>query len=388
MVSGSTKSVFLDQKKVKSAAARDKAYFINDSGVPGFFLRVSPTGHKSFLVRYRVKGIKNPVTHTIGNADSFRVIEAREIARQCYVWAREGKNPQVEMVTPADRLWHHIVEDHIASMRERASYSRILSVYRCHIKPHWPNRRARDLLASDLSEIIDALHRKGKDRTAGSVMQLVRAAWRRAGLDPVMFAGIHTTQGHKRSRFASMEELGRLFDVFDDWLERPNRWPYMAYLPRLVLLTGARPGELRKAKWSDIDEDRRELVIFDHKMSRKTKEPRRIPLTEMAWDMLADVPRLPNNDHILPGKRTGRPIAHYQNVWIEMCFEANVQELTMYDLRRTYASIALSLGEGRDQIARALGHSNMSAIDHYAWLSPEAARLISQRVAAAMHDRA
>src|SRR4051794_21172893 len=65
-----------------------------DNLLPGFGLRVTPNGAKSWIAVYRVRGSTKQVWHTLGTLAVFpNVGEARDLAREALAQARKGIDP-------------------------------------------------------------------------------------------------------------------------------------------------------------------------------------------------------------------------------------------------------------------------------------------------------
>jgi integrase len=202
---------------------------------------------------------------------------------------------------------------------------------------------------------------------------------KRAGVDEEA-AKVKVRTWRKRERAASAEELGRVLRTTRDLVDEGAIWPWAGYLVLLLILTGARPSEVRTAKWSDVDLAKGVLTRREHKTADKTGEVRTIHLPLEAITLLERMPRINGNPYLIPGKVRGEPLRIYDKLWRAIQERAGVEGLWVYDLRRTWASMALGSGASREQIARALGHSDLSAVSGYAWLLPGARAEIAGRV--------
>src|SRR5688572_16769629 len=80
---------------VDKARARGRRYEIPDGpgGIPGFALRVSESGAKSYVVRYRIKGSDRQRRLTIGSAAVLALGDARQRAREALLQAKDGIDP-------------------------------------------------------------------------------------------------------------------------------------------------------------------------------------------------------------------------------------------------------------------------------------------------------
>src|SRR6516225_9352071 len=86
----------ITQLFVERVRPRDAAVTYFDTNCPGFGLRVSPKGRRTWIAQYRVKGGKE-VLETIGTFDLIPyVAKARELARASMLKARQGVHPAHE----------------------------------------------------------------------------------------------------------------------------------------------------------------------------------------------------------------------------------------------------------------------------------------------------
>lgn len=369
------------RRAIAALEPKGQPYIVWAGDLPGFGLRVQPTGVKTFILRYRPRGAgrgTNQRTLTLGRFPALTPEQARDLATAALARVVSGGDPSRERPVPT--TVGDVLGPYHRSLEGRASYRIVGSDIRLHLKPALGKILASELTAHDVRKMSDRLIKQGKRTRAGACVRLLRAAYRHAGLDPAVFAAVKAAAWRKRKRAASLEELSAVLAACDLLLERGEEWPFSIYLVLLLILTGARPGEWRTAKWTDIKYG--QLVRTEHKTAQATGEPREIELTAHAAELLERIPRFAGNPYVLPGRKRGQPVVSYARTWQAICKAAGVTGLQVRDLRRTFASIALGEGASVDQIGRALGHSQSGTALGYAWLLPEHRRLIAERVGA------
>lgn len=84
----------LTEEIVSSAAPRDKEYTIWSESLPGFGLRVRPSGSRSFIVKYRIASSGRQGKITLGKAGTLPLDLARSIAQEVLIEAQAGFDPQ------------------------------------------------------------------------------------------------------------------------------------------------------------------------------------------------------------------------------------------------------------------------------------------------------
>jgi integrase len=137
----------------------------------------------------------------------------------------------------------------------------------------------------------------------------------------------------------------------------------------LLALTGARRSEVLRARWADLDVERKMLTVPLSKSGR----PRYIPLSEAALALLATVPRAPGEAWIFPSaRRSGQPMQGVRAAWLRACRAASLPVGTrLHDLRHTYASLLINAGRSLYDVGRILGHTQLATTTRYAHLSQE-----------------
>jgi len=135
-------------------------------------------------------------------------------------------------------------------------------------------------------------------------------------------------------------------------------------------LTGARKSELLRARWEDLDWQRRELRLPDTKAGRVHY----LPLSGPALTILEQLPRLEGSPHILPGAVEGAPLVNISKPWGRVRKAAEVEDVRLHDLRRTVGSWLAQAGNSLHLIGRVLNHSNTSTTAIYARFGQDHAR--------------
>lgn len=179
--------------------------------------------------------------------------------------------------------------------------------------------------------------------------------------------------GDYRQRFLSPEEITRLLSA----CERINH-PYLAVFIRFLLLTGARKGEARTAKWRDMDFA---AGVWRVPMT-KSGRSRRIMLSQAAIDALDRTERrtrelgLPvgPDDYIFPNPRTGTCYNSFHIAYFKARDDARLPDVRIHDLRHTFASLLINNGVSLYEVQELLGHSSTAMTQRYAHLQPNKLR--------------
>jgi integrase len=177
----------------------------------------------------------------------------------------------------------------------------------------------------------------------------------------------------------SAEELARLGDVLAGY----DGSPYYAAAIKLLVFTGARLGEVLGLQWQWIDLERGEARLPDSKTGAKT-----LHLPPPALAVLAELPRVEGNPHVIVGAKPGAALVNLQKPWRAIRKAAGLDDVRNHDLRHSFASVAASGGMGLPIIGKMLGHTQAQTTQRYAHLASDpvkaAAATVANQIMAAM----
>ena len=179
----------------------------------------------------------------------------------------------------------------------------------------------------------------------------------------------------KRERFLAPEEyrrVGRELPVLAAEGPGPAR---AAAALRLLMLTGCRLGEILTLRWDDVDRKSGELRLRDAKTGA-----RMVALTPDAMAALAEIVRVPGSPWVFAGRTPDRHLSQLTTYWCGVRQRAGVADVRIHDLRHSFASRALALGESLAMIGRLLGHTDIGSTARYAHLTQDAEKIAVARV--------
>lgn len=162
--------------------------------------------------------------------------------------------------------------------------------------------------------------------------------------------------------FLNAEQAARLIEAV-----KRSANTQLQYIVPLLLLTGARKRELLEAAWEDMDIDRR---VWRIPMSKSGK-PRKIPLSQMAIQVLATVPRFEGCSYIVPNPHTRKPYKSIWESWKIAREQAGLPTLRLHDLRHSFASALVNAGRPIYEVQKILRHSKITTTERYAHLADE-----------------
>ena len=176
----------------------------------------------------------------------------------------------------------------------------------------------------------------------------------------------------RRERFLSAAELSRLGDALAGY----DGSPYHVAAIKLVVFTGARLSEILGLRWMWIDFDRSEARLPHSKTGAKT-----LHLPPPALEVLAELPQIEGNPHVIVGAKAGAALVDLQNPWRAIRAAAALDHVRLHDLRHVFTSIAVSSGLGLPIIGKMLGHSQPATTARYAHLASHPLKAVAAAIA-------
>lgn len=348
-----------------------------DAALPGFGVRVNPSGSKMFVIKYRPLDKQGTTAdtrlETLGAYGPLTLEEARDLAKDKLGEVRKGKDPMEEkqkiIAAPTVKELCTIYMERHGKLKKSASEDTRRIDKRLLVS--WGNRKARTITSADVARLHQEVAKSGTYE-ANRVLALVKVIWKLAktwglleGVEGNPADGIKKFRERKRDRWVKPEEMPRLAAAID--LESN---PYVRSALWLYLLTGARKSELLQLKWSDLDLERCEARLGDTKAGRIHY----IPLSPEALVIIRSLPQLADNPHIFVGHKKGTHLVNVNKAWTRVKTAADIEDVRLHDLRRTVGSWLATSGASLPLIGKVLNHSNPSTTQIYARLSDDPAR--------------
>lgn len=171
---------------------------------------------------------------------------------------------------------------------------------------------------------------------------------------------------NKRQRYLSQDEYRRLGEVLARTETINTENFYIVAALRLLMLTGARVGEIRTLAWRSVDLERGLLILPDSKTGQKT-----IRLNPQAIVIFKALPRVNGNDHVIVGRRAGAHLVNLEKPWRRIRKEAGLDDVRIHDLRHSFASVGAAQKGSLPMIGRLLGHNHQNTTARYAHLADD-----------------
>ena len=351
-----------------------------DRELPGFGVRVYPSGEKRYIVQSRGPGGSRRVT--LGRHGELTAERARRMAAEVIDRIKQGADP-VPAVPEATLTVAALAERYMEAHVRVSCSAHTASIYLGSLNNHILPALGAMPIDTVTREHVSALHLRLRrtPRAANRALMVLSKmfslaeAWglRPPGDNPCRFI-VRYKEG-KRERFLTPEEYRRVGRSLAELEAERRVTAHAAAALRLLMLTGCRRTEILTLRWDDVDRTSGELRLRHAKTG-----PRMVPLTPTAAAVLAGVARVPGNPWVFAnGKANGR-LSHLSKAWYRVRERAGVADVRIHDLRHSFASRALALGESLTMIGRLLGHTDAGSTERYAHLTRDAEKASADMV--------
>jgi integrase len=346
----------LTDKGVAGLKPRGARYAFADPELRGHYIRVQPSGAKSF-VAVTVDPHGKQIWATIGSTDVLSLAEAREKARTAIKRIKEG-NPAFERPRAKPATFEDIAEQwlkrHVRAkgLRSEGEVTRLL---RAHVYPAWRGRAFLDIRRSDVAALLDEVEDDHGARQADYVLAIVRGvmnwfATRHDDYVPPIVKGMRRTNPKERarSRVLSDDEIAAV------WKQAEANGTFGALI-RLALLTAQRRDKVASMRWQDISIDGVWSIPVEPREKGTAGD---LVLPRAALDIIRAQPHLGDNPYVLAGRGNGY-INGYSKA--KRQFDTKLPHIkegwALHDLRRTSRSLMSRAGVRPDIAERVMGHA-------------------------------
>ncbi|MDE0458979.1 MAG: tyrosine-type recombinase/integrase [Chromatiales bacterium] len=374
----------ITKKAVDALTARQREYMLWDADMKGFGVRVHPSGRKVYLVKYRLNG--RVIKKTIGPHGAIPPAAARGRAAEIITAAMTGRDltgrvlsPRTDMTTMHE-LAGRFLDEHVPVRCKPSTAHSYRIAIRQHVVPRLGSRSVAGITRADIADLHHAMRATpyAANRTLGILSAMFSAAelWglRPQGSNPCRY--VKRFREKKRERFLSDAEYRRLGAVLREAESTGTESATAVAAIRLLMLTGCRLSEIMNLRWEDVSLQAGELRLRDSKTGAK-----RVHLGGPAVAVLRGMERREGNPWVIAGRRPGTRIASLHYPWARIRRRAGLDDMRIHDLRHSFASGGLLVGEGLPMIGKLLGHSQVQTTARYAHLADDPVKAAADRIA-------
>jgi integrase len=392
----------ITSKLVSSLQAQPRPYQVHDTEIPGFIIRVQPSGFMTYLCYYRLRtGGRGRIV--LGKTSVLTPIQARDLAKEVMADVVRGADP----AAAKKRARQHTLENYIREKYEpwAKAHRKTGSETVAFIRRSFKNLLGRPL--SDLSVWVIEKHRserlKGGTR-AVSINREVTALkaslskaveWGVLDANPLakvkplkidqkgvvrflsddeearLMAALQTREALKRAERARYNAWcsERRLPVFPDLVDRA----FVDHLAPMVILslnTGLRRGEVFQLLWRDVDLERGTVTVRGE--MAKSGSTRHVPLNRTAREALAAWAKqaVVVEDALVFPNSEGKAFDNVKKAWVGLLRQADIESFRWHDMRHHFASRLVMAGVDLNTVRELLGHADLKMTLRYAHLAP------------------
>lgn len=372
----------LSKRIIDRLSVDDKDAVFWDRDLPGFGIRVYPSGAKVYVVQTRVFGRSKRIT--VGRHGKLSADQARKEAARIIARIKAGEPATLAEPSAAPTVFdlaERYQREYVAMHCKPLTVSHYGLMLRKHIVPGLGKLLVSEVERKHIMELQYGLRDMPTvaNRAVDILVKMFNLAdawgWRPSGKNPCRFVRRYKIEKH-HERFLTPEELYRLGRTLDAAPAERLASTHAAAAIRLLVLTGCRRNEILGLRWEDLDFEGGEMRLADSKTGARVA-----PLPPAASRVLAGLARVPGNPWVFPGKKKGDRQHNINDSWDRIRKRAGLDGVRLHDLRHSFASRALALGESLSMIGELLGHRKVQTTARYAHLARDSVRASTAKVA-------
>lgn len=399
----------LTEKVLREAVPiQGRDYQIFDSDVRGFAVCIYRGGGRAFTLDYRHAGRQRRMT--FGRWPEWSVSAARDRAKEIRREIDAGGDPLAQRgalraAPRVDDLIERYCAQHLPKLAQRNADDQRSALAKM-VAPVWGRKLVTEITQTDvdklLTKVAEGRARPHKEKPNNRSRKLqpskptpVRAnrigevlrkmftlavQWGWCEDNPAQ--RFHRRTETPRERFLSKDEINSLATALDAAEDRRA-----ADIIRMCMLTGARLGEVRQARFEQFNLEH--LSWSKPPMMTKQRRAHRVPISDETATIVRQrqllVPR--GTPWLFPSDTPGQPVQEVRRFWARIQKQCGLPEVHIHDLRHTFASLLVSGGASLEMIGKLLGHSQMQTTLRYAHLMDSPLRAGVDAVAIAFRPK-
>lgn len=304
----------LKDLQIRNAKPKEKAYKMADG--LGMYVVVMPSGSKVFHWDYRYKGKRKTIS--LGRYPEVTLEEARQILLEYRKLLRQGidpslqrkadKSPEIFHFRTFAEEWFKLKSPQWSQRHAQTVRGRLNN----HLYPFLGNRDIREITTEDILNCLKRHQNAKQIETAHRVFQIASQVFRYAIMQgKINFDPCYPIRGFLPSRkpehHAAPTEPEKLKEILKLVFNYGGSQVVASAL-KMLAYTFQRPGEVRQAKWKDIDLKAREWRFT----ASKVGTPHLVPLSRQVVEVLKQLEPLtkPISPYVFPSLRSPqRPLS-------------------------------------------------------------------------------
>jgi integrase len=328
-----------------------------DKCLPGFGVRVTTSGQKTFMAMYRSHGVQR--RQTFGSYPAVTLADARKLARKAFAQVAEGRDPSTEKRERREggkadsfrAVQVEYLERYAKRHKRERSWREDERLIGRELLPKWGTRRIGGLSKADVLKLLDATADRAPimaNRLLALIRKFFNWSQERGYIETNPCAGIKAPSKERtRERVLTDDELRKLWPAFE-----AMQYPFGA-LFKVLLITGQRVSEVAGMRRDELALDPVPLWTLS---SERTKAARQhvVPLPSLAVDLLRSLPELGSYVFTTHGNK---PVSGLSKAKARADALSGVTGWRLHDLRRSTATGLARLGTAPHVVSEILNHA-------------------------------
>jgi len=342
-----------------------------DTQCKGLVIEIRSTGGKTYYLRYSdSRGRQRQCK--LADAADVNLEQARTLADKYRTKIAMGEDPveQKRVVRATPTLSAFVEDNYLPYIKSyKRSWETDLSVLNNHILPTFGKKYMDEIERREVVTFAAKLIGSHKPASVNRIVVVLRfiyslaLRWDTPGVRGNPCTGVKGyEENNKRERYLTEDETKRLIEAVQH-----SENPSLKFIIVMLILTGARKGEVLTARWNQFNLEQRLWRI----PLPKSGKARHIPINDGLMELLRVLPHFEYTDYLFVNPQTRRPFRTFFNAWDQARKKAGLPDVRVHDIRHSYASYLINNGRSLYEVQRLLGHSQIKTTQRYAHLSPE-----------------
>jgi integrase len=342
-------------------------HFLWDDKLPGFGLRITHGGVKSYIIEYRPKGSTQSRRYTIGRHGKITAEQARKIAETLFADITHGGDPaRKEQAAKAEitvsQLLDQFLVEHVALNNKATTAHEERRLIEKKIKPALGKLRLSDLTRPRVRSWHSGLSgtKVSANRALAHLQRACRFAMEHGLLADNPCSAITRHKEAARDRYFTDEELGQVGSALTSMEQSGAITANAADGIRLLAFTGLRISEVRNLRWEDFDRQTEVVRLRDSKTGARS-----VRLSNQAFDLLSAMER--QGEHIISGSDPSQPMRSrsFARAIETVIRQAGVKDASAHTFRHTLATYMAQHGDSAPLIAAMGGWKTLGMVQRY-----------------------
>ncbi|QIG96593.1 tyrosine-type recombinase/integrase [Bradyrhizobium sp. 6(2017)] len=324
-----------------------------DGEVKGLYLQVTPTGARSWLLRYERRGRERAMG--LGPVEDFTLEEARERARKARQLLKGGVDPidarneerasqaaERALAAAANVTFSECAEQYFKfhsrkwnNAKHSAQFLSTMKMYAYPAMGKLPVSKIDNALVIKAIKPIWETKTETASRVRGrieAILDFAKTCGYRTGENPAAWDGNLANVLPARNTIAKVKHHAALplAEVSGFMAQLATREGIATRALEFTILNASRTGEVIGSRWSEIDLDAKVWIIPAERM--KAKKEHRVPLTGPCLELLKALPR--EGNFVFLGARKGVPISNM--AMAEVLKRMGRSDITVHGFRSTF----------------------------------------------------